>query len=186
MGIGAQSVAGTVLHQRAGRQLAASEARYRSLFESAGDGIAVLDADGAILEANARLADLLGAPQDRILKRRLGEFYTEAPGVGDASVSREYAAAMGGAVRQLSQRLRVADGRMVDVNITFARIDAPQGPVVQAILRDLTEHRALERHRVQEQRADAMPRPPAGAAHQSSNLPGGIPPHASRLREDPP
>src|SRR5439155_232697 len=88
-------------------------------------------------------------------KRRLGEFYTEAPGVGDASVSREYAAAMGGAVRQLSQRLRATDGRLVDVNITFARIDAPQGAVVQAILRDLTEHRAIERQRVQEQRGDA-------------------------------
>ncbi len=184
VGIGAASVAGTVLQQRARRQLAASEARYRSLFESAGDGIAVLDADGAILEANARLADLLGASQDRILKRRLGEFYAEAPGVGDASVSREYAAAMGGALRQLSQRLRAADDRLVDVNITLARIDAPQGAVVQAILRDLTEHRALERHRVQEQRVDAMARLAGGLAHQFNNLLGGILTHASLLRED--
>ena len=184
IGIGAASVAGTVLQQRARRQLAASEARYRNLFESAGDAIAVLDVDGAILEANARLADLLGAPQDRILKRRLGEFYTEAPGVGDASVSREYAAAMGGAVRQLSQRLRATDGRLVDVNITFARIDAPQGAVVQAILRDLTEHRAIERQRVQEQRVDAMARLAGGLAHQFNNLLGGILTHASLLRED--
>ena len=184
VGIGAASVAGTVLQQRARRQVAASEARYRSLFESAGDGIAVLDEAGAILEANARLVDLLGAPRDRILGRRLGEFYADAPGVGDVSVSREYAAAMGGALRQLSQRLRAVDGRAVDVNITFARIDAPQGPVVQAILRDLTEHRALERHRVQEQRVDAMARLAGGLAHQFNNLLGGILTHASLLRED--
>ena len=180
----AASVLGAHFAHRERLRVAASETRYRGLFESASDGIAVLAVDGIILEANARLADLLGAPQDHILRRRLGEFYAEAPGVGEASVSREYAAAMGGALRQLSQRLRVADGRTVDVNITFARIDAPQGPVVQAILRDLTEHRALERHRVQEQRVDAMARLAGGLAHQFNNLLGGILTHASLLRED--
>src|SRR6266496_1250818 len=180
----AASVLGAHFAHRERLRVAASETRYRGLFESASDGIAVLAVDGIILEANARLADLLGAPQDHILRRRLGEFYAEAPGVGEASVSREYAAAMGGALRQLSQRLRVADGRTVDVNITFARIDAPQGPVVQAILRDLTEHRALERHRVQEQRVDAMARLAGGLAHQFNNLLGGILTNASLLRED--
>ena len=170
--------------QRARRRIAASEVHYRGLFESAGDGIAVLDEAGVILQANARLADLLGAPQDRILGRQLGEFYAETTASGAPTVTGEYAAAMGGAVRQLSQRLRVADGRLVDVNITFARIDAPFGPVVQAILRDLTEHRALERHRVQEQRLDAMARLAGGLAHQFNNLLGGILTHASLLKED--
>src|SRR6266513_2696261 len=165
--------------QRARRRIAASEVHYRGLFESAGDGIAVLDEAGVILQANARLADLLGAPQDRIVGRQLGEFYAGAP-----AVTGEYAAAMGGAARQLSQRLRVADGRLVDVNITFARIDAPFGPVVQSIIRDLTEHRALERHRVQEQRLDAMARLAGGLAHQFNNLLGGILTHASLLKED--
>src|SRR5438309_1234968 len=170
--------------QRARRRIAASEVHYRGLFVSAGDGIAVLDEAGVILQANARLADLLGAPQDRIVGRQLGEFYAETPVSGAATVTGEYAAAMGGAVRQLSQRLRVADGRLVDVNITFARIDAPFGPVVQAIIRDLTEHRALERHRVQEQRLDAMARLAGGLAHQFNNLLGGILTHASLLKED--
>jgi len=170
--------------QRARRRIAASEVHYRGLFESAGDGIAVLDEAGVILQANARLADLLGASQDRIVGRQLGEFYAETPASGVPTVTGEYAAAMGGAVRQLSQRLRVADGRLVDVNITFARIDAPFGPVVQAIIRDLTEHRALERHRVQEQRLDAMARLAGGLAHQFNNLLGGILTHASLLKED--
>ena len=170
--------------QRARRRLAASEVHYRGLFESAGDGIAVLDQAGTILQANARLADLLGAPQDRIVGRQLGEFYAETPGSAGTTVTGEYAAAMGGVARQLSQRLRVADGRLVDVNITFARIDAPFGPVVQAIIRDLTEHRALERHRVQEQRLDAMARLAGGLAHQFNNLLGGILTHASLLKED--
>lgn len=170
--------------QRARRRLAASENHYRGLFESAGDGIAVLDQAGTILQANPRLADLLGAPQDRIVGRQLGDFYAETPGSGGTTVTGEYAAAMGGAARQLSQRLRVEDGRLVDVNITFARIDAPFGPVVQAIIRDLTEHRALERHRVQEQRLDAMARLAGGLAHQFNNLLGGILTHASLLKED--
>src|SRR6059036_68703 len=69
--------------QRARRRIAASEVHYRGLFESAGDGIDVLDEAGVILQANARLADLLGAPQDRIVGRLLGEFYAGTPASGD-------------------------------------------------------------------------------------------------------
>src|SRR2546430_16320547 len=100
--------------QRARRRIAASEVHYRGLFESAGEGIAGLDEAGVILQANARLADLLGAPQDRIVGRQLGAFYVETPVSGAATVSGEYAAAMGGAVPQHSMRLLLADGSLVD------------------------------------------------------------------------
>ncbi len=179
---------GAFFADRERRRAKASEDRYRRLFESAGDGIAVLDVDGIILEANAHLGELLGTLPEGILGRRLGEFYAQAPGIGDASVTREHAAVVGGgggsAPRQFSQRLRAADGRSVDVDIAFTRIDAPQGPIVQAIIRDLTAHRALERQRGQEQRLDALTRLAGGLAHQFNNLLGGILTHASLLRED--
>src|SRR5467141_1024805 len=56
------SIVGARLADRARRHVAASEARYRSLFENSSDGIALLDGQGRIREANPRLASLLGRP----------------------------------------------------------------------------------------------------------------------------
>jgi PAS domain S-box-containing protein len=54
--------------------LKASEIRYRRLFESAKDGILILDADtGRITAANPFLQDLLGYSHDELLGKRLWE-----------------------------------------------------------------------------------------------------------------
>lgn len=54
--------------------LKASEVRYRRLFESAKDGILILDADtGRITDANPYLQDLLGYSQAELLGKRLWE-----------------------------------------------------------------------------------------------------------------
>jgi PAS domain S-box-containing protein len=54
--------------------LKASEVRYRTLFESAKDGILILDADtGRITDANPFLQDLLGYSYGELLGKRLWE-----------------------------------------------------------------------------------------------------------------
>lgn len=56
------SVAGAALENaHVAQELRASEERFRTLFQSAGTGIALLDPEGRILEANPLLADLVGA-----------------------------------------------------------------------------------------------------------------------------
>jgi PAS domain S-box-containing protein len=51
--------------RKAEQELASSELRYRRLFEAAGDGILILDADTAkILDANPCVTDLLGEPKE--------------------------------------------------------------------------------------------------------------------------
>src|SRR5512146_561857 len=54
--------------------LKASEVRYRRLFETAKDGILILDADtGRITDANPFLQDLLDYSHDELLGKRLWE-----------------------------------------------------------------------------------------------------------------
>jgi len=58
--------------QQAKEALSASEARYRRLFETAKDGILILDADsGLIIDVNPFLVGLLDYPRDELIGKTL-------------------------------------------------------------------------------------------------------------------
>ena len=59
---------------RSEQAIRASELRYRRLFETAQDGILILDADtGQVVDANPFMKDLLGYSQEEFLGRKLWE-----------------------------------------------------------------------------------------------------------------
>lgn len=190
---GLASVVGAGLADRERRLVNDSEARYRSLFLAAGDAIAVSDADGVIREGNPRLAELLGVPEEQLVGRRLGDFYAEEPrgrrfGAAAAkaapSGTGDHFAALTGGIHGGTRVLVRPDGRHVEVDATFARVDGPTGPVVQTILHDQTDQKAVERRQRQQQRLGALANLAGGIAHQFNNLLGGILTHASVLRHD--
>ncbi|HEV8399345.1 MAG TPA: response regulator [Gemmatimonadales bacterium] len=173
-GMGALSVVGGNLAERARRYLAASEARYRGLFETATDGIALLDENGFIREANPRLADLLGRPMAELIGTRLRDFYAD-PAETDA-------------LRSAAHIIRRPDGRSMEVEIEFSPVPNPEGEgsLIQADMRDRTERRTEERRHIQAQRLDSMARLSGALAHQYNNILGGILTHAAVLREEVP
>ena len=172
--LAALSVFGANLADRARRHVAASEAQYRGLFEGSSDGIALLDGDGLIREANPRLAELLGRPMAEIVGAPLRRFYSE-PAKDPADD-----------LRSASHTLLRPDGRTVDVEIEFSRVPSPEnkGSLIQAGLRDRTERRADERRHMQKQRLDSMARLSGALAHQYNNILGGILTHAGLLHEE--
>ena len=183
----AASILGTYHTDRERQRVALSEARYREFFQQAGDGIAVLDAAGAIHDANPRLGELLGRPTEQLLGRRLADFLApvERASLGaDAHVTAEQQAALGGALRTTVHTMLRSDGRPVEVEIAYARAETLTGPVVQAVVRDLTQRRAIERHQAQAQKLDSLGRFAGGIVHQFNNLLGGILTHAGVLRAD--
>ncbi len=183
----AASVLGAHLADRERQRVALSEARYRELFEQAGDGIAVIDAAGAIHDANHRLGELLGRPSDQLIGRQLADFLApvERASLGaDARVTAEQQAALAGALRTTLHTLLRSDGRPVEVEIAYARTETLTGPVVQAVVRDLTARRAVERQHAQAQKLDSLGRFAGGIVHQFNNLLGGILTHAGVLRAD--
>src|SRR5258705_111745 len=181
--LAALSVFGASLAERARRQVAASEAQYRGLFEGSSDGIALLAGDGMIREANPRLAELLGRPLAEIVGTPLRRFYAPSPDQGTAG---EHAAAQRGELRHASRSLVRPDGRTVDVEIGFSPVPGPEGEeaMVLADFRDRTERRAEERRKMQEQRLDSMARLSGVLAHQYNNILGGILTHAAVLHEE--
>ena len=163
------------------RRVAESEARFRALFEGAGDPIAALEPDGRVHDANPRLLVLLGKPLEDVRGKLLAHLL--APGRGDGWLLAPLEAAAQGAVNHV-ERIKRADGSELELEVTLARVDTPGGPLVQVILHDRTERRALERRQVQAERLDGLARFAGGIAHQFNNLMGGVMTHASLLRTE--
>jgi two-component system cell cycle sensor histidine kinase/response regulator CckA len=179
--MGALSIVGANLADRARRHVAASEAQYRGIFEGSSDGIALLNGDGLIREANPRLAELLGRPLADIVGTPLRRFY--AP---DQVLVGEHAAAQRGELRHASRTLVKPDGRTVHVEIAFSPVPGPEGgeTMVLANFRDRTERRAEEHREMQEARLDSMARLSGALAHQYNNILGGILTHAGVLHDE--
>jgi PAS domain S-box-containing protein len=143
--------------------------RYRSLFRDSPDGILVFDAAGAVIDANPRALDQLGYRRDDLLGLRLEAFYP------DGEAARMQAALFGlGAERpvRLEVTVRRRDGSTFPAEITASAFHGGGKELVQVVLRDLSDARALEeRLRAAEQLLDALAagamRPPAPRAAPS-------------------
>ena len=178
---GIASVIGSRIADQERRHVAESEARFRALFVGAGDPIAALDPEGRVYDANPRLLTLLGRPLEDVRGKLLAHLL--APGRGDGWLLSPLQAATEGSVSHV-ERIRKADGSEIELEVTVARVETAGGPLVQVILHDRTERRALERRQVQNERLDGLARFAGGIAHQFNNLMGGVMTHASLLRTE--
>jgi two-component system, cell cycle sensor histidine kinase and response regulator CckA len=123
--------------------LAASELRYRRLFESAKDGILILDAaSGEIVDVNPFLMGLTGYSRDEFLGLHLweiGAFKDIA-----ASKSRFAELLLHDYVRYEHLPLEARDGRKVDVEFVSNVYDVDGSKVVQCNIRDITVRKRAE------------------------------------------
>ena len=121
----------------------ASELRYRRLFETAQDGILILDADtGQVVDANPFMKDLLGYSQEEFLGRKLWEI---GPFKGEAASKLAFAEL------QLNDRLRyeglpleTKDGLRVEVEFITNAYFVDQTRLIQCNIRNITERKRAE------------------------------------------
>ena len=126
--------------KQAEQALQASETRYRRLFESAKDGILILDAHtGSIVDANPYLLSLLGYSAEEILGKELWEI----------GLFKDIAANRDG-FRQLQEKayiryedlpLETRDGRPISVEFVSNVYLVDHKKVVQCNIRDITERK---------------------------------------------
>ena len=129
--------------ERAEHDLLASETRYRRLFESAKDGILILDAGtGKILDVNPFLVDLLGFDHEHFLGRKLWEIglFKDIAASEAAFVELQEK----GYIRYEDLPLGTRDGRRIEVEFVSNVYLVGSMKVVQCNIRDLTERKRAE------------------------------------------
>jgi PAS domain S-box-containing protein len=129
-------------HQQVRDALEISETRYRRLFETAQDGILILDADtGQIQDVNPFLIEMLGYAKEEFLGKNLWEIGAFKDIKASKAAfwelqSKEY-------VRYKNLPLETKDGRPMDVEFVSNVYLVNHHKVIQCNIRDITERKRI-------------------------------------------
>jgi PAS domain S-box-containing protein len=132
--------------KRAEEELRASETRYRRLFETAQDGILILNADtGQINDVNPFLIDMLGYTRRELLGKKLWE-------IGAFEDNRASKAAFeelqrNGYIRYEDLPLKTKDGREISVEFISNIYLVNHSQVIQCNIRDITDRKKADEER---------------------------------------
>ncbi|WP_327293432.1 putative bifunctional diguanylate cyclase/phosphodiesterase [Streptomyces sp. NBC_01198] len=123
--------------------LAASEARFRAVFETAPVGIGIADLDGKVLEVNEALTRMLGS-ESYIRHRKAGEWAHPDNGSEAGQLNRELARGERDHYH-IERAYPRADGSVLwaDVQVSLLRDSAGRPQYQLGLLEDITERRRL-------------------------------------------
>jgi len=128
---------------RSVQAILASEIRYRRLFETAQDGILILDAETAqVVDANPFMKDLLGYSQEEFLGKKLWEI---GPFKGTGASKIAFAELQhADRIHYEGLPLETKDGRRVEVEFISNAYLVDQKRLIQCNIRNITERKRAE------------------------------------------
>lgn len=129
--------------RRSAEALSLSEIRYRRLFETAQDGILLVDpATGKVFDSNPFLTDLLDYTHDEIVGKELWEiglFHdVEASKIAFRTLTES------GYIRYEDLPLKTRDGRGIEVEFVSNVYEVGRTRVIQCNIRDITDRKRAE------------------------------------------
>jgi diguanylate cyclase (GGDEF)-like protein/PAS domain S-box-containing protein len=131
------------VRKKAEEVLQVSEARYRRLFETAQDGILILDANtGEIDDVNQYLVQMLGFSKEELLGKKLQEidFFKNLKAGETALIElqeKEY-------IRHEDLPLVTKDGQQLDVEFISVVYPVDSQKVIQCNIRDISKHKQAQ------------------------------------------
>ena len=129
--------------RRAESVLRASEVRFRQLFESAKDGILILDGHAAtITDANPYIAEMLGYSRDQLVGKELWQIGLFKDVEASKSAMRKLQEQ--GYIRYEDLPLETKAGRRINVEFVSNLYSENGGAVIQCNIRDITKRRETE------------------------------------------
>ena len=180
--------------KRMEREMRASEARFRSAFESSATGMVLVDPQGRWLEVNQAICDMLGYERGDLLKRPFEEL--TYPDDVELSQSHVRQALEGdGDHFAFTKRYLSADGAIIWADVHAALIRDQEGDPLYFVTQvvDITERvqgeeqrELLEKQLTQAQKMEAVGRLAGGIAHDFNNLLSVILNYAAFVDEDMP
>lgn len=138
------------------RALAASEARFRAVFEGAAVGIGIADLDGHVLEANESLTRMFGS-EAHVMRRNVGDWVHPDNAPGTRALNGELIRGERDGYH-IEKAYTRADGSVLWANLQVSLLrDAAGEPQYQlALLEDITERRGLLRRLRHQATHDAL------------------------------
>ena len=129
--------------RRAERAVEVSETRYRRLFETAQDGILILDADqGQIIDANPFLTAMLGYTHHEFVGKELWEIGLFRDKEANQAAFRQLQET--GYIRYDDLPLQAKDGRHIDVEFVSNVYLVDHQRIIQCNIRDITARKRAE------------------------------------------
>jgi len=126
--------------KRAENALCASEARHRTILQTAMDGFWVMDKQGLILEVNETLCRIIGYSAPELLAKCIADL--EAVETAEDAVAHFHLIMAQGEDR-FESRLRRKDGSIIDVEVS-AQYQPIDGGRIVAFIRDITKRKQSE------------------------------------------
>ncbi len=165
-----QQVASAIEHKHSEEALRRSEARYRSVVQSAVYGIYRSSLEGKFLDVNPALIAMLGyssADEVRALDPKRDVFLDPEE---QARLMGEFG--RGRRLDNVEVRWKRKDGSAITVRLSGRAVTSPEEPdeVLEIIAEDVTERRVLEDQFRQAQKMEAVGRLAGGVAHDFNNL----------------
>jgi PAS domain S-box-containing protein len=178
------------LVNRQQRKLRASEDRYRSLFEHAVAGIAVLTAsDHKLLEVNNKFNAMLGYQRQKLIGKDIREL---GWGIGEGSTPEELVKALNGSLAEKRElTIQTAAGVRLPVAASSNTISTERESLIIIFIHDISRRKQLEAEKEEMQRQlfqssklASIGELSAGVAHEINNPLNGIINFAQLLKDD--
>jgi PAS domain S-box-containing protein len=144
-----------------------SEERFRTLFESSKDAILVVTVSGDIVAINSAGLDLFGYAEHEIGSINTASFY---PDPEERACFREKIE-RDGYLKDYEIIYRKKDGTLLDCLETATAIRDERGAIVgyQGTIRDISEHRKMEKRLMQAEKLSSLGGMISGVAHELNN-----------------
>lgn len=140
-------LAGIAIERRQEQQnLTENEAKFKALFESATDGIVIMEKD-KFLECNDSFVRLLKSSQEKIKGKSLLDYspaYQADNRPSSTEIQNYIKTALSGKPRNFEWKCKSELGSEIYTHISLNRIDIKDNVYLQAIVHDITEQREIE------------------------------------------